>query len=219
MLVSGWQQALTVLLAVIPGFVYQGVRRSYAGPSPEDRDLGVRLMRALAFSGLIGLIYLALLGTTLRDFVRQPIDDLSEGEIFSASLLAIVLVFVVPSAIALAHHGWSAKRNLPSTSWRDRFSMYDPTPTAWDFATRNLEPGSVRILTNDGKWIGGIAGGGSFFTSYPDPREIFLEEAWELNENGEFVQAINGSAGVWVRCDDVQLVQFLHAADSVNGDT
>lgn len=75
MLVSGWQQALTVLLAVIPGFVYQGVRRSYAGPSPEDRDLGVRLMRALAFSGLIGLIYLALLGTTLRDFVRQPIDD------------------------------------------------------------------------------------------------------------------------------------------------
>jgi len=209
MLVSGWQQALTVLLAVIPGFVYQGVRRTFAGPSPEDRELSVRLMRALAFSGLIGLVYLALLGKTVRDFVRQPVDDLSTTEIFCASVVALILVFGAPSIAAVCLHALSAKRNLPNLTWRERFQVYDPTPTAWDFATRNLEPVAVRILTNDGKWIGGIAGANSFFTSYPDPREIFLEEAWQLDDEGEFVEVVNGSTGMWVRCDDVQLVQFL----------
>lgn len=40
-----------------------------------------------------------------------------------------------------------------------------------------------------------------------------------LSELGEFKKAITGSAGMWVRCDDVQLVQFLHAVDPSNGDT
>ena len=35
MLVSGWQQALTVLLVVVPGFVYQVVRSSV--PWPDAR--------------------------------------------------------------------------------------------------------------------------------------------------------------------------------------
>jgi hypothetical protein len=43
-LVTGWQQALTVLVIVIPGFVYQVVRSRLSGPTPEDGDLGVRVL-------------------------------------------------------------------------------------------------------------------------------------------------------------------------------
>lgn len=41
MFVSGWQQALTLLLAVIPGFIYQGTPSQLRGPTPDEREVGV----------------------------------------------------------------------------------------------------------------------------------------------------------------------------------
>ena len=97
--------------------------------------------------------------------------------------------------------------------------MYIPTPTAWDFASDHTRAGFVRILTKEGGWIGGYAGGGSFFSGYPEAREVFLEEAWMLDDDGVFLAPLGGTAGVWVRCDDVQLVQFLIGEDPDAGDT
>ena len=42
MLVSGWQQAVTLLLAIVPGFIYQGTLSRLRGPTPDDREMGVR---------------------------------------------------------------------------------------------------------------------------------------------------------------------------------
>jgi uncharacterized protein DUF6338 len=90
-----------------------------------------------------------------------------------------------------------------------KLRIYDPTPTAWDFAFGNAEAGFVRVLTKEGRWVGGYAGPNSFFSSYPEDRELFLEQAWQLNDEGVFDKVIEGSAGVWVDCADAQLVQFL----------
>jgi hypothetical protein len=46
--VSGWLQALTLLLAVIPGFIYQGTRSQLRGPTPDEREVGVRILRVTA---------------------------------------------------------------------------------------------------------------------------------------------------------------------------
>lgn len=52
MLVSGWQQALTLVAVLVPGFVYQGIRRSRVGPSVEDRDLRLTYMASRAKAGI-----------------------------------------------------------------------------------------------------------------------------------------------------------------------
>jgi hypothetical protein len=71
-LVSGWQQALTLVAVLIPGFVFQGVRRNRIGPSPEDRELAARLVRALAVSVGFSLVYLLCLGDKLTNSLAEP---------------------------------------------------------------------------------------------------------------------------------------------------
>jgi hypothetical protein len=46
---------------------------------------------------------------------------------------------------------------------------------------------------------------------------VFLEQAWKLDDEGTFVELVDGTRGVWVRCDDVQLVQFLAGEDVDDG--
>ncbi|MGO9349547.1 MAG: DUF6338 family protein [Mycobacterium sp.] len=99
MTVTGWQQALTVLLVVVPGFVYQGRLARLRGPTPEDRDLlGVRILRALAASAMFGLAYLVVLGPSLTGKVSKPRDYLVAHPRIAAIALA-VLVFGVPTRV------------------------------------------------------------------------------------------------------------------------
>jgi hypothetical protein len=207
MLVSGWQQALTIVILVIPGFVYQGVRTRFRGPTPEDRELGVRVLRALAVSALLALVYAVVLGPAVKDWVLHPQKPLEN--IRGVALLVLMLVFVVPTVAAVGLHVRAISKLYPELPLREKFQVYDPTPTAWDYASSRVGPGYVRVLTKDGIWMGGYAGPQSFFTSYPESREIFVEQAWVLSDDGEFEAAMDGTAGQWIRCDDAPLVQFL----------
>lgn len=207
MLISGWQQALTVLAIVIPGFVYQGVRSRLRGPIPGDQDLGLRLIRSLAASGVFALVYVVVLGPSAVNRARTPAEALDNPRLTALILLA--LVFVVPAGAAAALHYREVSRLYPGEPIRARFNFYNPTPTAWDFATARVRPGFIRILTKDGLWVGGYAGPASFYSTYPEPREIFVEQAWELDGDGVFLRPVDGTNGVWIKCDDAPVVQFL----------
>jgi hypothetical protein len=212
MLVSGWQQAIAVILAVVPGFVYQGALAQWSGPNPANKDFTVRVVRALAFSGAAALIYVVALGHWLTDIFRKPFGSIEHPRV--TGLVLLVLVFVIPVVVAAVQHYWVARRAFPQKKKLELFRLFNPTPTAWDYATRRLEPGAVRILTKDGTWIGGIAAEDAFFTGYPELREVFLDVPYQLNEEGTFQGPIDGGTGMWIRCDDVQLVQFLQAGDT-----
>jgi hypothetical protein len=77
----------------------------------------------------------------------------------------------------------------------------------------------VRVLTKDGNWVGGYAGTESFYTNYPQSREVFVETAWKLSEQGEFEHPITGSTGQWIKCDDAPVVEFLGPQGSAPADT
>lgn len=209
MLLSGWQQALTVLLAVVPGFVYQGARAHFRGPTPDEREIGVRILRALALSGIFALLYVGVLGSRLTSKLSDPVKYLDNPH--WSALWAFLMVFAIPFGSAMLVHVWNSRKQFPGLHWTKRFRVYNPVPTAWDFANNRLEPGFVRVLTKDGLWIGGYAGEQSFFTGYPETREVFVEEAWDLDNDGAFQNPIPASVGMWVRCDDAQLVQFLRS--------
>jgi Family of unknown function (DUF6338) len=207
MLVTGWQQALTVLVIVIPGFVYQIVRSRFQGPTPDDGDLGVRVLRALATSGLFALVYLVSLGPILTNAISHPHSYLNDPR--CTALLLFVLVFLLPAAVAAGLYAYRAHRLYPKVPWSQLFRIYNPTPTAWDFAVSRVGPGYIRVLTNDGSWVGGYAGENSFYTNFPQPREVFVEMAWRLSAEGEFIEKIEGSTGLWIKCDDAPVVEFL----------
>jgi Family of unknown function (DUF6338) len=212
-LVTGWQQALTVLLIVIPGFVHQGILSRLRGPTPEDRDLGTRILRALRSSGLFALIYLFAVGPSLVHAVTRPRTYVVEHPRLAA-LVLLVGVFAVPAGVAVVQHARAARRLYPKLPWKKVFHVYDATPTAWDFAVNRVGPGYVRVLTKDGEWVGGYAGEDSFYTNYPEAREIFVERGWQLGDDGDFQEEITGSAGRWIQCDAAAVVEFIRPQES-----
>lgn len=185
-MVSGWQQALTLIIVLIPGFVYQGVKRHRVGPSLEDQDLSIRLLRALVTSVVFLVVYAIALGDFLADRFLESDPERRYDDVWAVGLIVGGLVFFIP---AVAGHVSAAyltrkryfNRSDPMTFWktvctkadRDNSELswwralfsgetnYSPIPTAWDFATEDFPVGSfVRVLLPDDTWLGDKPTGG-----------------------------------------------------------
>lgn len=80
---------------------------------------------------------------------------------------------------------------------------------AWDYAFRDREPSYVRVLTRDGRWVGGWLGPASFASSYPQPKELFIQTAHRMEEDGSFGEETPGTVGIYVQCEDALVVEFV----------
>jgi hypothetical protein len=65
-------QLAVLLLLVMPGVVFAAVRSRLRGPTPDDRDTGVRVLRAMMVSAALDTIYAFALGP---HFVSLANDD------------------------------------------------------------------------------------------------------------------------------------------------
>ncbi|MBR7559379.1 hypothetical protein KC218_22800, partial [Mycobacterium tuberculosis] len=92
-MVSGWQQALTLIIVLIPGFVYQGVKRHPVGPSLEDQDLSIRLLRALVTSVIFLVVYAIALGDFLADRFLESDPQQRYDDVWAVGLIVGGLVF------------------------------------------------------------------------------------------------------------------------------
>lgn len=198
-------QLLLTLAFVIPGFVYQGARSRFRGPTPADGSTSTRVLQALAVSAGLDAIYAVALGPTLVRLLRPATSGAPAGVIDhprQSGLLALLLLFVIPVGLAALDYLRLRK------GWDPRLS-YDPTPRAWDYTFRDIGPCYVRVLTVEGTWLGGWYGENSFVSSYPEPREMFIETAHLMGGDGSFGAEQLGSNGIYVRCDDVRAVELV----------
>jgi hypothetical protein len=211
MLPQTWVQVAIVLSAVMPGFIYQASRRRVMGPDPDEIDLGTRVLRAVMGSAAFAGVYAIVLGPWIAERVRTPQAALGSIQLIGFAFLSMVVV--VP---------WLAARvafYVRASDWwqrlkdraRERFDVrgqWDPTPTAWDFAFGKIRLGWVRVLMPDGTWVGGRFGLKSFATGYPEPKELFLESAYQMEPDGTFTDQVTATGGVYVRCSDALIVDF-----------
>lgn len=207
-------QLLIILLFVVPGFVYQAVRISVRGRLPMDVELSTRLVRAIVSSAIFALLYVIALGGVLVDAAH------GEGTAFEqprlGALGALVLGIAIPALSAVL------PSLAPRTEWLQRLwskvpevATYDPTPTAWDKAFQARGPCFIRVLNKDGRWIGGYYGPGSYATSYPEDPEVFLEQAFEISDDGTFGEVVHGTSGVLINCREIQLLQVVELSEGV----
>jgi Family of unknown function (DUF6338) len=211
MLPTGLLQVITVIVFVIPGAVFQNWRSRLRGPTPDQVEASTRLLRAIAVSGVLMLVYAIFLG---RRFVKSygTVDKL-QADPRGVAVWGLLLLFVVPTALALLEHIWTIwrRRELQPRHPIRTLTAYDPVPSVWDYAIQRAEPSFVRVLMPEGRWIGGWLGEHSFMSSFPEARELFVSFQWHMNEAGAFVKPVEGSRGVWIRCDDARAVEFVAA--------
>lgn len=201
-------ELLMLLLLVLPGTVYQFVRTRLRGPSPDDAGALSRVLRALGVSALLVTLYALLVGPQVLGLIADAQADNPDDALDAVRPLAawaLALLVAVPAALAVVDHA----RRRHTLKLKVLFSSYDPTPRAWDAAFIDREPCYVRALTTEGRYLGGWYGPDSFVSSFPEPREMYLETAHLMNPDGSFGDEVTDSAGLYIRCDDVRLVELV----------
>jgi len=196
---------------VVPGSVYQAVRQRLRGPAPDDLNFSTKLFRAIGVSTALMAVYLAVAGGWLFTLVEAGHGDAPswhglQQHAVVVGWTALLLLLVVPALLG----GLDYLRATRSLSLRG--IGYDPVPRAWDLAFRDLEPCFVRVLTTDDRWLGGWYGSRSHVSNYPEPRELFLELAYQVEPDGTLGTAQPCSAGIYIRCDDIRAVEFVRPA-------
>jgi len=94
-----------------------------------------------------------------------------------------------------------------------RFFRNRLTPTAWDLYF-NREPDCFVLLhLKEGQSIGGLFSTESFASSYPEKEDLYLEEVWEVDENGAFRAKKENTHGLLVNFEEVQFIEFF----TING--
>lgn len=117
------------------------------------------------------------------------------------------ILFISPVLLAIAVTSllrWPAVRR-----W-----VRHPTPTGWDHFFGKAKPCWVILHLKTGELIGGLYGSESLASCYPNPQDIYLEEAWHLDRVGRFVERVPQTVGVYVRADDCKAIQFFKVGRS-----
>ncbi|MBW0252697.1 DUF6338 family protein [Cellulomonas sp. PS-H5] len=207
-----WAQAVVVLTLVVPGFVYRASWQSVAGPDPARPDFGTRVLHAMVATGMFAGAYAAVLGPVGAGYARSP--DRALDDVRGLALAFVVLAIAVPwasarvgfSVVTSTRYRRAAARTLGILRIR---SPHQAAPRPWDHAFGRVGDGWVRVQLADGRWLGGWYGARSFASSHPDPRELYVEEAWVLDENGAFTGRLHAPGGTVISCADAIAVDFL----------
>lgn len=210
-------QLLVIVGAVVPGFVYQISRRRIRGPGPDEQSVTIRVLRSIATSVVFVCVYIAVLGYPPLGVELNP-DGLPVSW-RPVAIGTLMLALVIPWFAARAiYYLMTAPPIAGATSAITRHlslrSQWDPTPSAWDFAFNGRKAGWVRVQTSDGTWMGGWFGDGSFASSFPEPREIFIEQGYVMDGAGVFTGDISAPNGLYIRCDDIRLLDFTTDPES-----
>ncbi len=204
---SSVPQLIILVAFILPGIVYQSVRSRLRGPAPDELNATSKVLRATAVSTALVLFYGLLIGPELVDLARGK-GWLVHHSRWTA-LIGLVLLLVIPAALALGEQWWTLWEGRPAKLTLSGLTTYDPTPAAWDFAFRDREECFVRVLTNEGRWIGGWFDPDSFASSFPEPRELYIAQQWKMGEDGSFIDEVTNSRGIYIRCDDARVVEFI----------
>jgi hypothetical protein len=93
-----------------------------------------------------------------------------------------------------------------------KWGLVTPHPTAWDNFFARRETCWMIFHLKSGATIGGHYGIGSHASSFPNEADVYVSEAWRLDEHGRFTEQVDGTMGVLIRREDCELIEFLAEA-------
>lgn len=206
-----------MIALVIPGVVWASVRTLLQGFKGPDRVAGERLIQAIYVSTVLDAFYLVAFGWLLAPMVSIG-DRLLLQQPVEIGIVVLAFGLAIPAATAYIAYGEVPFVRAIRVAIRKRapgwlvnvlpVTGFSSSPTAWDWAAPTKGNNWVRVLTAQGRWIGGWFSDQSFFSTYPEPRDLYLPEQWILDKNGDFLRPAPGSAGVWLSLEGAQLVEW-----------
>ncbi len=188
-----------VLSIFVPGFIYNGMLRQFVPlhESTIKETIFLKLLTATAFNYAFcaPIIYFFLF--------RQDIFPISVrlGAWF-------VVIFIAPIIFAIIR-AKSIQSSKPSWIFgRLGLRIIDPIPTGWDWIFSRVARVYVLITLTDGTEIAGLLGEGSFVSSDPEKKDIFIEKVYTVPNDGTPWVEVPGSLGMLVDGGQIAYIEF-----------
>ena len=199
---------LLFLLMFVPGFISLKVYDSIF-PNPP-RDFTKYWIDAIGYSAVHYAIMLCVFSITgIIDL--DCLSNLSSFEkyknLISTPLILLIWLVVIPAFYPVVYL-ILIKFNIPQ-----RLFIH-PIQKPWDYLFWRGQAYWVIVYLKNGGRVAGKYDKNSFASSYPDGSEIMLEEVWEINLRGEFVQPANPKRGVVLCSNEVLKIEFLSDDDT-----
>ena len=188
-----FDKILLLTIFFVPGFVYLKAYRLFIAETRTD--FSKDLYEAIGYSFLNALIFSYPLFKIHSDkFIdRYPVWYFVV--MFSVIVIAPIIYAMIFNIIA--------KRK-----WFSRF-LINPTKSAWDSFFSKRESYFVIVTLKNGKKIGGKYGLNSYSSTYPNPKEIYLEEVWKLNDKEDgFDVVVDQTEGVLITENEISTIEF-----------
>jgi hypothetical protein len=180
------------ILFIIPGFIsIKAYQLLYPSSAKDAKDL---VIDAIAYS----CINYAILGFPIYYIQNYLIKSFS---VFDIYIYVILILLVMPIALVLI---WQKIRKC---EWAQRSAPH-PTALPWDYVFGKRESYWVTITLKNESKIGGLYGENSFTSHSPYPQEIYLEEHWLLDKDGNFVRKVTNTVGILVLKDEISHLEF-----------
>ena len=185
---------LLFALFFVPGFIYLKAYRLFI--ADIKTDFSKDLYEAMGFSFINGIVFsypLYLINST--DFISKYT--------FLYFFILFCIVILAPIFWALLFHCISKK------SWFNKY-MINPTKSTWDLFFSKRESYFIIVTLKNGSKIGGKYGLNSISSTYPCPKEIYIEEVWKLNDkNNGLDKIIEQTEGILITENEISTIEFF----------
>jgi len=194
------QNALIIfILFVIPGFIsIKTYELIYPG---ETFDTSKKIIDAVAFS-CINYAFLAIPVYFLIPEIQNDFLIIIFG-IFALFVFPVIIVYI----FSLIRKSKLVQRKLPH-----------PVGKPWDYVFSQQEIYWMVVTLNDGTKLGGKFAEKSFISSSPHSNQIYLEESWEMNDDGMFERKHNNTKGVLIVTSEIKLIEFFEYDPPIKND-
>lgn len=182
-----------LLIFVVPGVI---ARKCFDCMTPgAGRDWTSSLPEVLAYSAINYGIWFWAIDLAIA---IQPVHP------WYSRLLIWAIIFISPVILGIGVNlllRWKKMR---------RFVVH-PTPTGWDHFFQGGKECWVLCHMHDGKSIGGLYRAQSMASSYPHPRDLYIEQVWRVDQRTySFIEPVPDSAGTVVAMDNCKQLEFIH---------
>jgi hypothetical protein len=193
------------LLFVIPGFVsLKAYRTINPGLAVKSAD---QLIDAIAYS----CINYAILAPFIY-FIVSYRWWVSHSVWFTIFCFLALLVAPMGWAVALT----AFRRTEFARKW-----LPHPTDFAWEFFFSQKRPCWIIATLQDGSKVGGLYAGASFAASGVAKGDIYLEQAWLINDDGGLERRRTETDGILIFGDSIrglEFFQYLQDSEVSDGD-
>jgi hypothetical protein len=191
-----WQadKLLLFIAFVIPGFISL---KAYQLIFPTiERSSQSQLIDAIAYSSIN---YAVLIGPI------SIIESYGLKEL-NPKLYWVFNVFVLFIAPILWVLIWSYLRKQ---KWLRRFTPH-PVNSCWDYVFEGQDEYFwIKVTLKNGTQIAGLYADKSFVTNSPAPEQLYLQELWELNDEGGFDAPKTKTRGILILANEISFIELI----------